>query len=187
MTCFWPSYKTDKTEFTMFGYRSQLAKCTTNFISISDSTIPRTLSIKYLGVTLDKNLSLKEHILLKCRKAMANFVMIHNIHKFLTKHVCTTLVLDLCISYLDYANALFYGLPEKTISHLQRIQAMCAKLTLEKSKFDSTTEALAHLHWLPIRLRIKYYNSHNHPQMHPQDCTTIFERSTHLYSHSKKP
>ena len=62
----------DTTEFIMFGYRSQLTKCTTKFISISDSTIPRTLSVKYLGVTLDENLSLKEHILLKCRKAMAN-------------------------------------------------------------------------------------------------------------------
>ena len=132
----------DKTEFIMFGYRSQLAKCTTKFISISDSTIPRTLSVSNLGVILDENLSLKEHILPKCRKAMANFVMICNIHKFLTKDAYTTLVLGLCISHLDYANALFYGLPKKTISHLQRIQA---KLTLDKSMFDSTTEAPVHL------------------------------------------
>ena len=87
---------------------------------------------------------------------MAKFVMVHNICKFLTKYTCTTLVLGLCISHLDYANALFYGLPDKTISNLQRIQAMCAKLTHEKSKFDSTTEALAHLHWLPIRQRINF-------------------------------
>ena len=135
----------DKTEFIIFSSRSQPAKCTTNYVSISDSTIPRSPGVKYLGVILDENLSLKEHMLLKCRKAMANFVMICNIHKFLTKDDCITLVLGLCISHLDYANALFCGFPEKTISHLQRIQAMCAKLTLEKSKFDSTTEALAHL------------------------------------------
>ena len=136
----------DKTEFIMFGYRSQLVKCTTNCVSISDSTIPRSPSVKYLGVTLDENLSLKEHILLKCSKAMANFVMIHNIQKFLTKDACTTLVFGLCISHLDYANTLFYGLPDKTISHLQRIQTMHVKLTLKKSKFDSTTEALTQLH-----------------------------------------
>ena len=33
---------------------------------------------------------------------------------------------------------------------------MCAKLTLQKAKFDSTTEALAQLHWLPIRQRITF-------------------------------
>ena len=62
----------------------------------------------------------------------------------------------LCISHLDYANTLFHGLPDKTISHSQRIQAMCAKLTLKKSKFNSTTEALAQLHWIPIRQRINF-------------------------------
>ena len=84
---------------------------------------------------------------------MTNFVMICNIHKFLTKDNSTTFVLGLCISCLDYANALLYGLQEKTISHLQRMQAICAKLTLERSEFDSTTEALPHLHWLPLRQR----------------------------------
>ena len=146
----------DKTEFIMFGYRSQLVKCTINYVKISDSTIPRNPSVKYLGVSLDENLNLKEHILSKCGKVMANFVRIHNIHKYLTKDACTTLVLGLCISHLDYANTQCYGLPDKTISHLQIIQTMCAKLTLKKSKYDSTREALAQLHWLPIKQRINF-------------------------------
>ena len=49
----------DKTEFIIFGYRSQLAKCTTNWVNISDSTIPKSPSVKYLGITLDENPSLK--------------------------------------------------------------------------------------------------------------------------------
>ena len=145
-----------KTEVIMFGYRNQLIKCTTSYVTISDSTIPKSPSVKYLGVTLDENLNLKEHILTKCRKAIANFVRIHNIHQYLTKDACTTLVLGLCISYLDYANALYYRLPDKTISHLQIIETMCAKLTLKKSKYDSTREALAQLHWLPIKQRIDF-------------------------------
>ena len=121
----------DKTEFIRFGYRSQLAKCTTSYVTISDSTIPKSPSVKYLGVALDENLNLKKHILSKCRKAMANFVRIRNIQKYLTKDACTTLVISLCISHLDYANTLYCGLPNKTISHLQIIQTMCAKLTLK--------------------------------------------------------
>ena len=87
---------------------------------------------------------------------MANFVRICNICQYLTKDACTTLVLGLCISHLDYANALYYGLPDKTILHLQAIQTMCAKLALKKSKYDSTREALAQLHWLPIKQRIDF-------------------------------
>ena len=33
---------------------------------------------------------------------------------------------------------------------------MCAKLTLKESEFNSTMEALAQLHWLPIRQRINF-------------------------------
>ena len=114
----------DKTGFIMFGYRNQLVKCTTGYVTISDSTIPKSPSVKYIGVTLDENLNLKEHILYKCRKAIANFVRICNIRQYLTKDACTTLVPGLCISHLDYANALYYGLPDKTISHLQIIQCV---------------------------------------------------------------
>ena len=121
----------DKMGFIMFGYRNQLVKCRTNNVTISDSIIPKSPSIKYLGVTLEENLNLKEHILSKSRKAMANFVRICNIWEYLRKDACTTLVLGLCISHLDYANTLYYGLPDKTISHLQIIQTMCEKLTLK--------------------------------------------------------
>ena len=88
--------------------------------------------------------------------AIAIFVRIHNIQQYLTTDACTTLVLGLCISHLDYANALYYGLPDKTISHLQMVQSMCAKLTLRKSKYDSTPDALAQLHWLLIKHRINF-------------------------------
>ena len=146
----------DKTEFIMFGYRNQLDKCNASHVTVLGRTIPRSPSVKYLGVKLDKNLNLKEHILTKCKTAIANFVRIRNIRKYLTMDACSTLVLGLCISHLDYANALYYGLPDKTILHLQTVQSMRAKLTLRKSKYDSTTEALSQLHWLPIRHRINF-------------------------------
>ena len=96
----------DKTKFIMFGYRNQLGKCKTSYVTISGSTIPKSPSVKYLGVTLDENLNLKEHIFTKCRMAIANLVRIRNIWQYLITDACTTLVLGLCISHLDYANAL---------------------------------------------------------------------------------
>ena len=146
----------EKTEFIMFGNRNQQDKCKTSHVTISGSIIPKSPSVKYLGVTLDQNLNLKEHIHTKCKTAIAKFVRICNIRQYLTTDACSTLVLGLCISHLDYANALYYGLPDKTISYLQRVQSMCAKLTLRKSKYDSTTDALSQLHWLPIKHRINF-------------------------------
>ena len=42
------------------------------------------------------------------------------------------------------------------INKLQRVQNMCAKLVLSRSKYSSSTDALKTLHWLPIRQRIKF-------------------------------
>jgi hypothetical protein len=48
------------------------------------------------------------------------------------------------------------GVPDATIKPLQRLQNMCAKMVLGLNKFDSATEALYSLHWLPIRARIEF-------------------------------
>ena len=42
------------------------------------------------------------------------------------------------------------------INLMQRIQIYGAKLILGKTKYDSNTQSLAELHWLPIRSRIKF-------------------------------
>ena len=62
----------------------------------------------------------------------------------------------LCISHLDYADIILYGLPDSTICCLQRVQNMCAKLVLLKHKYTSTYEALKTLQWLHIRRRITF-------------------------------
>ena len=74
----------------------------------------------------------------------------------LTASACHTLVLMLCISHLDYANTLLYGMTKKLKSKYQRNQNMCAKLVLNKKKYDSATKCLQELHWLPIKQRIHH-------------------------------
>ena len=87
---------------------------------------------------------------------MTNFIKIKSMHKYITREACTTLVLMLCISHLDYSNAIFYGLPNKTNKRYQIIQNLCAKLVLGWPKYSSSTKALKYLHWLPIQQRITY-------------------------------
>ena len=77
-----------------------------------------------------------------------------NIWKYLRKEPCATLVVSLCLSHLDYLNSILYGLPISTIK--QSIQKYGANLVLGKTKYDSNREALAELHWLPIKSRIKF-------------------------------
>ena len=65
-----------KTEFIMFRSRYQLNKCITHQININGVPVQRADVIRYLGAWMDKCLSLKHHVKLKCKAAMFNLIRI---------------------------------------------------------------------------------------------------------------
>lgn len=120
-----------KMEFMYFGSNHLLKKTKVQKININGIDVQKSECVRLLGAWLDSSLSFKNHIKKKASSAMANFYKLKQIRSYLTKEACETLVLSLCISHIDYGNALLYGLPNKTIDVLQRVQNMCAKLVLK--------------------------------------------------------
>jgi hypothetical protein len=157
---------TSKTEFIMFGSKAHLSKCTTTSIDIAGDIIKRESQVRYLGAFIDETLSFKDHVKRKCRSAMINYLRIKSVRKYLTKAATEILLLSLVISHLDYCNVILYGIADSELRKMQRIQNMCAKLVLGRIKFDSSSQALYDLHWLPIKARINFkilcfmYNCH---------------------------
>ena len=69
---------TSKTEIILFGSKHQLKKCQTNHLLVNKDNIQKSTKIKYLGVYLDENLTLKEQIKMKCKSAMWNVASTKN-------------------------------------------------------------------------------------------------------------
>ena len=147
-----------KTEFICFGFNRQLEKCSEKEISMAGDLIIRSDVIRYLGVWMDSSLNFKTHTTKKCQSAMINFLKIRKIRHLLNTDTTASLCLSLCISHLDYCNAILYNIPKVTLTKLQHIQNICACLVLRKSKRDSILECLKQLHWLPIRQRSTLQN-----------------------------
>ena len=145
-----------KTKFIIYGSREQFKKCVTNNMNVTGEVIDKTDCIKYLGVWLDATLSLKHHITQKCRTAMWNLQRLKAIHPYLTSEACHTVVRGIVSSHLDYANAVFTGLPDCKISKFQRVQNIAAKFVLNRTWYDSSEQARCELHWLPIRASIQH-------------------------------
>ena len=145
-----------KTEFIYFGSKPQLKKCEVQSLKVSGDLIQRVDMIRYLGIYMDTHLTYKHHITKKCKAAMINYFKIKSIRPLLDVKTTARLCLSLCISHLDYCNSVLYGLPDTTLNRFQRIQNMCACLTLRRGRRESITECLKELHWLPIKQRIQY-------------------------------
>ena len=126
-------------------------------VNISGDIIPSGKCAKYLGVEVDEQLNFKHQIRSVCKKAMFNLLRIRNIRNMLNRTALIQVVLGLVISYLDYSSNIFIDLPEVDIVKLQRIKIFAAKLILGRSKYDAITDWLISLHWLPIRMKIKFY------------------------------
>ena len=127
----------NKTEFIYFGNPVQLRKCTTNSINVDSDLILRSTEICYLGAWLDSSLNCKANVTKKCAVAMANLQRIKSIHHLLDANTTASLCISLCMSHIDYTNALLYGLPDSTINKMQQVWNMCAKLALRKQRWDS--------------------------------------------------
>ena len=87
---------------------------------------------------------------------MWNLQRLKAIHQFLTTEVSHTVVRAIVCSHLDYANAIFAGLPDCEISKLQRVQNIAAKFVLNRTWYNSPEQARLELHWLPVRARIQH-------------------------------
>lgn len=146
----------NKTEAILIGTTSKLSKATSDSLELSDSSVPLSSSVKNLGVTLDKTLSMKKHISSVTSTCYFHLRRIATIRKYLTTDATAKLVTSTILSRLDYCNSLLAGLPSTSISRLQRIQNSSARLVLKKKKRDHITPMLQQLHWLPVSTRIKY-------------------------------
>ena len=143
----------DKTEYILFGFQQQLMKTSPEPLDAQGDPIAVSEAVRYLGGFLDQHLNFKKHIK---EKVKANIIKIHAICKYQTVQSCTTLVLVFCITHLNYANAMLYGLPSTTLGKYQTIQNICAKLIPKQNRYSSSLWALRKLHWFPIQQRTEY-------------------------------
>ena len=109
-----------------------------------------------LGVLLDSELSLKQHINSVARACSFQLRRLKQIRRLLGPAVTATLVSAFVLSRLDYCNSILAGLPKAIVAPLQRVQNAAARLVAGLRTCDHVTPTLKELHWLPVNFRITY-------------------------------
>jgi len=116
--------------------------------------VPFSTTVVDLGVTVDSQLSMTDHISSLCRSCFYQLRQLRVIRHSLTTDAARTLVQAFITSRLDYCNSLLYGIADCQLRRLQCIQNAAARLLSGTRKFDHVSPVLRDLHWLPVRKRI---------------------------------
>src|SRR6476469_5797948 len=144
-----------KTEYLLIGTPQQRTKVMSSSINFHGTTLLPSSSARNLGVTLNSDLSYKEHISSICQTSFFHIRQLRQVRHLLDYNSSIALANALVTSRLDYCNSLLFGLPHSFLARLQRVQNALARAVLPSVKrFDHITPSLRKLHWLPICERI---------------------------------
>lgn len=147
----------DKTEFLLIGHEKQRQKYLSQFpISLLGVKTKPSKSARNLGVVFDEDFNFRQHISQLCASCYYHIKDLTRIRRHLSLANAKSLACALVASRLDNCNSLFYGLAEKDIKKLQRVQDSLARVVTRARPFAHASPILRSLHWLPIQFRIIY-------------------------------
>ena len=145
-----------KTESILFGSKPKIRNGSTLNISCNGATISATSSVKYLGATLDQNLSGETIAMAVIGKANSRLKFLYRKSKFLTMHTRKLLVSSLIQCHFDYSCSFWYpGLTQFLKSRLQSTQNKLVRFVLGlDNRSHVGEEQFVYLNWLPVSKRV---------------------------------
>jgi hypothetical protein len=148
----------DKSQFLWLGTWQQLRKFNPPPMHMpSGLVIHPTTVARDLGVILDSQLTMDEHVEKTVTTCMLQLRQLRSLRKSLSFDAASILVHAFISSRLDYCNAILYGISDAALHKLQFIQNSAARLISGRRYYDHITPVLRdQLHWLPVRQRIMY-------------------------------
>uniref|UniRef100_A0A803T8P4 Reverse transcriptase domain-containing protein n=1 Tax=Anolis carolinensis TaxID=28377 RepID=A0A803T8P4_ANOCA len=118
--------------------------------------LPLKTQVRSLGVLLDSALTLDAQVSAMAGRAFTQLKLVRQLRPYLVKSDLVMVVHALVTSRLDYCNALYVGLPLKTVRKLQLVQRSAARLITGASYRERSTPLFKQLHWLPISFQAQF-------------------------------
>ena len=146
-----------KIELLLISSCHQLSKlCSPITICVDDETITASEIVRNLGVFIDEQLKLDDHVNKIIKTCFHHLRNIFKIRKYLSIDATKSLVHALVTSGLDYCNSLLYGCKTSSIKRLPHTQNYSARTICKIAKYDHISPVLKQLYWLPLKAWIEH-------------------------------
>jgi hypothetical protein len=147
----------DKTEFIWLGTGHARSRIDARAIEAAFPNWKTKRVVRDLGVLLDEDLSMDQHVGSLCRSCFYQLRQIRVIRRNLSHEAAATLVHSFVLNRLDFCNAVLAGLPKYQIRQLQSVLNCAARVVADLPKFSHISTYMRDtLHWLPVVDRITF-------------------------------
>ena len=185
----------DKSEFLLLGSKHMLRKVDYQscYLHIGSTCITPSKTARNLGVIFDQEMSFRSHITHVQQSVRYQLRNLSFIRKCLSKPAAEILIHALISSRIDFANSLFFNLPKKDVTKLQRLQNSAARLLTFTKKSHSISPILRSLHWLPVDKRIIFkilllihHSVYSLSPTYLRNCVSKYNPTRNLHSSSDR-
>ena len=121
----------EKTQIIWLGTRQQLNKVTARALTLPNATVEFSTTVKALGVVLDSQLTMADHIAALSRSCFFHIRQLRSIRQSLTTDAMKTLVYAFVSSRIDDCNSILAGVSGQLLQRLQSVQNAAARPSLE--------------------------------------------------------
>ena len=125
---------------------------------------------------------MKKHVTTVTSMCFYQLRRLRQIRRLVGPDLTAQLVHAFILSRLDYGNSCLAGLPNSTITSLQRVQNAAARLIMNLAPFDHVSSTLKLLHWLPVHRRIKYKLCSLMHSIHVRQCPVYLSHLVQGYA-----
>ena len=126
--------KKTKTEFVLFGTHQKLAKSEKVSISLNEKMISESEMYEYLGVTMDKNLTMKAHLEKTYKKVLSRTKLLARIRHNISPWVAETIYKVMILPQMLYCSNIMLGMSNTHKLQFERIRIRVLAIINGKSQ-----------------------------------------------------
>ena len=147
-----------KSNFMLIGSSQKLSSMNDITICADDKPLDSVHSIKYLGVTINENLTWEDHIDKVCSKIRSKICILTRIKRYLPKVARITFYNAFILPIFDYCDIVWGDRGNSSLMRcLQVLQNNTARIILDLPALSSATQALSSLNWKPLSERRSHH------------------------------
>ena len=153
------SLNATKTEFMIIGSKQRVKNFDQVDLNIQGQHIERVSQTKYLGVTIDSNITWSKHIETMYKRLSSKIGILRRIRHCVPKYCLVTIYNSFILPLFDYCDIIFDSADKKHLDKLQILQNRSARIILGAHRLSHREDMFKKLGWLSLQNRRKLHKA----------------------------